>query len=65
MTATTHTARAEHFTVAMLSRHWRVDQRTIRKLIRCRQLRAHRVGRVWRVSPEEVERYEREQRPVA
>lgn len=52
---------AEHLAVRDLARHWRVSPATVRKLIRCQHLRAHRVGRVLRVAPEEIARYESEQ----
>lgn len=55
--APTH-ERGEHWTIRALARHWGVSKATVWKLITCGQLNAHRVGRVWRISPEEVSRYE-------
>lgn len=52
----------QHLSVERLADHWDVDTGTVRKLIRAGLLHAHRVGRAIRVSPEEIARFEREQR---
>jgi excisionase family DNA binding protein len=48
----------EHLAVTELARHWHVSRRQVLKLIDCGQLHAHRVGRLLRIAPEEINRYE-------
>jgi excisionase family DNA binding protein len=62
---TDHDLARKHWSVTNLAQHWNVRPATVRKLIRCGSLRAHRVGRSLRICPEEVERYERDQRVEA
>lgn len=51
----------EHRSVAALASHWGVSHKTVLKLIAAKVLRAHRVGRVWRIAPKEIRRYEQQQ----
>jgi excisionase family DNA binding protein len=46
------------FTIRELAARWRVDPRTVRRKIKLGELRAVRIGRQLRVSPDEAERYE-------
>lgn len=58
--------RAAIFTVAELSRRWRVTRPTVTAAIRAGRLNAFRVGsRVYRVREDEVVRYERQHMAVA
>jgi len=50
--------RAEHWAIKSLAAHWGVSRSTVARLVACGALKAHRVGRVWRVAPEEIQRYE-------
>jgi excisionase family DNA binding protein len=52
---------APHLTVAELAKHWRVSAKLVRKLIACGGLKAHRVGVVVRIAPEEIDRFERQE----
>lgn len=49
----------EQFTIAMLAKHWHVNERTVRKWIFAGTLRARRIGpRCVRITATEVARFE-------
>lgn len=53
------------YSVAQLAKRWNCSVSMIRKLIKSNRLRAFRVGELWRIATEEVERYESCQAPQA
>ena len=50
----------KHQTIDQVARRWAVHRQTIVRLIASGKLRAIRVGRAWRVTEAEVQRYELE-----
>jgi excisionase family DNA binding protein len=51
-----------HLSPLQVATHWNVSEALVRKLCRCGSLVAHRVGPKWRIPPEAMAEYEREQR---
>lgn len=50
-----------HYTIDGLATRWACHRVTVERLIESGKLRAFRVGRGWRVSAEEVGRYEKQE----
>jgi excisionase family DNA binding protein len=52
----------KHLSAEEVAAHWNVGEELVRKLLKCGSLKGHKIGRLVRVSPEEIARYERENR---
>ena len=48
-----------------VSERWSVDTGTVLRLIRTGKLEAFKIGRLWRISPDALKRYEEANRRVA
>jgi len=51
---------AQYWSIAQLARALRVSYSTVMRLVRRGYIRAIRIGRLWRISDEEVQRLRRE-----
>lgn len=57
--------RDEIWTVEMLAEYWKVSPKVIREMLVAEELKGFKVRMSWRIYLSEIERYEREQNPVA